>query len=77
MEITVKMTDAEFLEFIDYQKEKNIFEKNTRVTLDRMELFADKICWALGHDPKNNEKVKIIDMEHAKELLDMGEDFLS
>ena len=73
------MTDAEFLEFLEYQKEKSVYQKKTRSVLDRMEYFAEKICWALGHDPteKNPDKVKIIDQEHAQELLELGEDFLS
>lgn len=42
-----------------------------------MEILAKKTCWAIDTDPKKPGKVKIIDQEHAAELLEMAKDYLA
>ena len=68
MDITVKMTAEEFVDFLAYQKDKSTFAQRLQNDRDRMGFWANKICWSLGADPKKAGKVKIIDQEHAGEL---------
>ena len=44
---------------------------------EKMELLAKKTCWAIEKDPKRPGKVKIVDQEHAAELLELANDYLS
>lgn len=73
MEITVKMTVEEFQQFVAWQKEQDYYEKE----LDKRQILAKKTCWAIDADPKKPGKVKIIDQEHAAELLEMAKDYLA
>lgn len=77
MEITVKMTSDEFLEFNEFQQNKSTYQQKTKAVFGRLEFISRKICWAIGVDPKKEGKVKILDQEHAQELLEQAEDFLS
>lgn len=43
----------------------------------KWEMLANKACWAIEADPKRPGKVKIVDQEHAAELLDLANDYLS
>ena len=45
--------------------------------LNKREMLAKKTCWAIDADPKKPGKVKIIDQEHAAELLEMAKDYLA
>lgn len=45
--------------------------------LNKREILAKKTCWAIDADPKKPGKVKIIDQEHAAELLEMAKDYLA
>ncbi|GAA6455950.1 hypothetical protein K200098A10_25010 [Flavonifractor plautii] len=36
-----------------------------------------KVTWAIEEDPKRPGKVKIVDQEHAAELLELANDYLS
>ena len=40
-------------------------------------VLANKACWAIEADPKRPGKVKIVDQEHAAELLELANDYLS
>lgn len=73
MEITVKMTVEEFQQFVAWQKEQDYYEKE----LNKREILAKKTCWAIDADPKKPGKVKIIDQDHAAELLEMAKDYLA
>ena len=81
MEITVKMTVEEFQQFVAWQKEQDYYEKELGKELDKelnkREILAKKTCWAIDADPKKPGKVKIIDQEHAAELLEMAKDYLA
>ena len=76
MEITVKMTVEEFQQFVAWQKEQDYYEKELDKELNKREILAKKTCWAIDADPKKPGKVKIIDQEHAAELLEMAKDYL-
>ena len=77
MEITVKMTVEEFQQFVAWQKEQDYYEKELDKELNKREILAKKTCWAIDADPKKPGKVKIIDQEHAAELLEMAKDYLA
>lgn len=77
MEITVKMTVEEFQQFVAWQKEQDYYEKELDKELNKREILAKKTCWTIDADPKKPGKVKIIDQEHAAELLEMAKDYLA
>ena len=45
--------------------------------MNKRKMLAQKTCWAIDTDPKKPDKVKIIDQEHAAELLEMAKDYLA
>lgn len=47
MEITVKMTTDEFLEFMEYRKDKGAANRRERVIANKMENLAEKVFAAL------------------------------
>ena len=77
MNITVSMTAEEFLEFVAWQKDRDYYKSRLDKELNRRETRAKKTCWAIDEDPKKPGKVKIIDQEHAAELLEMAKDYLA
>ena len=77
MEVTVNMTAEEFLEFVAWQKDRDYYEKELDKELNKRQILAKKTCWAIDADPKKLGKVKIIDQEHAAELLEMAKDYLA
>lgn len=77
MNITVSMTAEEFLEFVTWGKDRDYYEKELDKELNKREILAKKTCWAIDADPKKPGKVKIIDQEHAAELLEMAKDYLA
>ena len=74
MEVTVNMTAEEFLEFVAWGKDRDYYKSRLDKELNKREMLAKKTCWAIDADPK---KVKIIDQEHAAELLEMAKDYLA
>lgn len=77
MEVTVNMTAEEFMEFVDWRKEQDYYKSRLDKELNKLETLAKKTCWAIDADPKKPGKVKIIDQEHAAELLEMAKDYLA
>lgn len=77
MNITVSMTVEEFLEFVAWQKDRDYYKSRLDKELNRRETMAKKTCWAIDEDPKKPGKVKIIDQEHAAELLEMAKNYLA
>lgn len=77
MEVTVNMTAEEFLEFVTWGKDRDYYEKELDKELNKREILAKKTCWAIDADPKKPGKVKIIDQDHAAELLEMAKDYLA
>ena len=77
MTVTVAMTTDDFMEFVAWQKEQDYYEKELDKELNKREILAKKTCWAIDADPKKPGKVKIIDQDHAAELLEMAKDYLA
>lgn len=77
MNITVNMTAEEFLEFVAWGKDRDYYKNRLDKELNKREMLAKKTCWAIDADPKKPGKVKIIDQEHAAELLEMAKDYLA
>ena len=75
MEIIAKMSTDEFLEFMEWKKDRNCYWADLDATRKKWETFASKVCYALDNDPKRPGKVKIIDQEYAAELLEMAKEF--
>ena len=71
MEVTVNMTAEEFLEFVAWRKEQDYYKSRLDKELNEREILA------IDADPKKPGKVKIIDQEHAAELLEMAKDYLA
>jgi len=77
VEITVRMTAEEFLEFVAWGKDRDYYKSRLEKELEKRRLLAKKTCWAIDEDLKKTGKVKIIDQEHAAELLEMAKDYLT
>ena len=77
MEITVKMTVEEFQQFVAWGKDRDYYKSRLDKELNKQEILAKKTCWAIDADPKKPGKVKIIDQDHAAELLEMAKDYLA
>lgn len=77
MEVTVNMTAEEFMEFVAWRKKQDYYKSRLDKELNKLEILAKKTCWAIDADPKKPGKVKIIDQEHAAELLEMAKDYLA
>lgn len=77
MEVNVNMSAEEFLEFMDWKRDREQYNNEMAARAKKMELLAKKTCWAIEKDPKRPGKVKIVDQEHAAELLELANDYLS
>ena len=77
MEVPVNLTAEEFLEFAAWGKDRDYYKSRLDKELNKREILAKKTCWAIDADPKKPGKVKIIDQEHAAELLEMAKDYLA
>ena len=77
MKIHVEMTADEFQEFMQWKKDKKIYDDELNQVDGKIEHINNKILWALAPDEKKPGKVKIIDQEHAAELVDMATDWFS
>lgn len=77
MEVTVSMSAKEFLEFMEWKEDRASYDAKLEAMANKWDTLAKKTCWAIAEDPKKPGKVKIVDQEHAAELLDMANDFLS
>ena len=74
MDVTVTMTAEEFMA---WRKDKSHYRSEMDAWSRKWEILANKACWAIEADPKRPGKVKIVDQEHAAELLDLANDYLS
>lgn len=77
MEVTVNMSAEEFQEFMAWQKDRNHYNAEMATQNRKWEMLANKACLAIEKDPKRPGKVKIVDQEHAAELLELANDYLS
>ena len=77
MTVTVTMAAEEFLEFIAWKKDRDYYEKELDKEMGKREIMAKKATWAIEEDPKRPGKVKIVDQEHAAELLELAREYLA
>lgn len=77
MDVTVSMTAEEFREFMEWKTDREYYDKELRTKSDKWEIMAKKVTWAMAEDAKRPGKVKIIDQEHAAELLEMAREHLA
>ena len=77
MDVTVNMTAEEFLEFMEWKRDREHYNTEMRIRSDKWEIMAKKATCALAEDAKRPGKVKIIDQEHAAELLKMAREYLA
>lgn len=75
--VTVTMTADEFLEFMAWKKDRDYYEKELDKETEKREFMVKKTTWAIEKDQKRPGKVKIVDQEHAAELLELASDYLS
>ena len=76
MEITVRMDEDEFAEFMSFRTDKTRSKKEVVRLSNQMYHFADKVCLALEEAPSQPGGVRIADADHAAELLDMASEYL-
>ena len=77
MEVTVNMSVEEFQEFMAWKNDREQYNKEMAIKSEKMELLAKKTCWTIEKDPTRPGKVKIVDKEHAAELLELANAYLS
>lgn len=77
MDVTVNMTAEEFLEFMEWKRDRENYNAKIQKQFDKLEIMAKKVTWALKKDEKRPGKVKIVDQEHAEELLEIACEFLA
>lgn len=77
MDVTVTMTAEEFQEFMAWKRDREHYNTEMRVRSDKWEIMEKKATWAMAEDAKHPGKVKIIDQEHAAELLEMAREYLA
>ena len=75
MKITVEMTAEEFQEFMRWKKDKRCYDADLTAADGKIEHINNKILWALELDEKKPGKVKIINQEHATELVEMAREW--
>lgn len=77
MDVTVSMTAEEFQEFMAWKKDRSHYNTEMAERSSKWEIMAKKVGWAMAEDAKRPGKVKIIDQEHAAELLEMAREYLA
>lgn len=75
MKIQVEMTAEEFQEFMRYRADKGSFDADLQEIDRKFEYLNKKILWSLEPDAKKPGKVKIINQEHAAELVEMANEW--
>ena len=75
MTVTVTMTAEEFVEFLEWKKDRAVYSAQL-VKMRRLpEVIYKKLECALEPDPKKAGKFKITDHEHLSDLWDMAGEF--
>lgn len=77
MDVTLTMTEQEFLEFLQWQKDRETYHADKAGLIGKLNRFTQKALWAIEEDPNYPDKVKIIDQQHAVELLELAKDYFS
>lgn len=77
MEITITMNEAEFQEFLEWKQTRALYAATMKQKSEKWNLMAKKATWAIEEDKKKPGKAKIIDHDHALELLDLAQEYLA
>ena len=77
MKIQVEMTAEEFQEFMSWRKDKEMYERDLQEMDGKFERLFNKVLWALETNSDRPGKAKIINQEHAAELVEMASDWFS
>lgn len=77
MKIHVEMTSDEFRDFLSWRADKQMYDRDVKECDAKIEHISNKILWALELDEKKPGKAKIIDHDHAVELVDMANDWFA
>ena len=77
MNVEVQMKEEEFLEFIQWKQDRKKYLEEAAFLSKKLEMFAKKVCWTVEENQKRPGTVRIIDQDHASELLEMAKDYLS
>lgn len=74
MEITVKMTSDEFLEFIEWRKNREAYEREVNEVCDKLEELAEKVLDTIkACDETDAPEFKIKSREAAEDLVAAAE----
>lgn len=77
MNITVTMSDAEFLEFCQYRKDKAMYSAQIASCERKLEHMAKCVNYAVEPDPKKSGKYKIANQDHMDDLYEYAGDILA
>ena len=77
MKVHVEMNSDELREFLSWQVDRQKYEREVQKCDTKIDHISNKILWALELDEKLPGKVKIIDHDHAVELVGMAQDWFS
>jgi len=76
MEMSVKMTSSEFLEFEEWRKERGRYEIELNRVRGTPEMIASSLSYAVESVEGKTGKFKIVDHEHMGDAWDMIQEFL-
>jgi hypothetical protein len=68
MQVTVTMSAEEFAEFMSYQRDRDMFNRDVASLERNLGLFRDRLKSAVAPDPKKPGKYKIVDQEYLDDL---------
>ena len=77
MKIVVEMTSEEFQEFLEWKKDKRLYDREIEQADKELNLMAKQVLWAVELDPKKNGKYKIVDHDHMADLFDAAMEMIS
>ena len=77
MKIVVEMTSEEFTEFLEWKKEKSLYDREIEDADKQLTLMAKQVIWAVEKDPKKPGKYKIVDHDHMADLFDEATEMIS
>lgn len=77
MKIVVEMSSEEFLEFTEWQKDKDRYKHQLASSEARIVRLAKSVDYAVEPDPKKKGKYKIVDQDHMDDLYELAGDILA
>lgn len=77
MDVTLTMTEREFLDFVQWSQDRNKYNAEKAGLTGKLNRFSQEVLWAIGGDPKYPDQIKIIDQKQAAKLLELAEDYFS